>query len=132
MIDFLYRLLLGWVEVTISGRHPEEIISQLALSGQRLWAVRKTAAGYRFVALLKGVASLSHLEIKPFRPTKTPLAILERPHILELLAVIQLIHRELPNVIIEIHVDHLSQDTQDLLVMHGVSRLLITREELEG
>ena len=84
------------------------------------------------IALLKGVASLSHLEIKPFRPTKTPLAILERPHILELLAVIQLIHRELPNVIIEIHVDHLSQDTQDLLVMHGVSRLLITREELEG
>lgn len=52
MIDFLYRLLLGWVEVTISGRHPEEIISQLALSGQRLWAVRKTAAGYRFVAPL--------------------------------------------------------------------------------
>ncbi|MCL4318664.1 MAG: sporulation protein YqfD [Firmicutes bacterium] len=58
MIDFLYRLLWGWVEVTISGRHPERVISQLALSGQRLWAVKKKGDRYHFIAPLTSVAVL--------------------------------------------------------------------------
>lgn len=58
MIDFLYRLFFGWVEVTLVGRHPEEIISQLALSGQRLWAVKNTSKGYRFIAPLSSLPIL--------------------------------------------------------------------------
>ncbi|MCL4495143.1 MAG: sporulation protein YqfD [Firmicutes bacterium] len=58
MIDLFYRFLWGWVEVTISGPRPERIISRLALSGQRLWAVSKTRAGYRFITPLAGVPVL--------------------------------------------------------------------------
>ncbi len=60
MIDFLYRMLFGWIEVTVSGGTPEGTISRLALGGLRLWRIRKTPGGYAFTLSLRGVPALRH------------------------------------------------------------------------
>ncbi|AUW93215.1 hypothetical protein BXT84_03975 [Sulfobacillus thermotolerans] len=58
MIDFLYRLVFGWIEITLTGRNPEEAISRLVLAGPRLWNVRQTDKGYTFTVSLQGIVWL--------------------------------------------------------------------------
>lgn len=82
------------------------------------------------LAILKQLRGLSVIEIKPFRPT--PLFTVDHPHTLDLLAVVQLIRQELPHVLIEINIDHISHDMRDLLRGHGVSRALVTQEEMDA
>ncbi len=58
MIDYFFRIFFGWVEVIVQGIHGEEIISQLALSGLRVWQVRKDGNSVRFVVSLRAVLRL--------------------------------------------------------------------------
>lgn len=61
MIDYLFRLMFGWVEVLMSGHHAERMINDLILSGYRIWKVEYQGDKVYFVMTLSGVRSLQEL-----------------------------------------------------------------------
>lgn len=55
MGDFLYRFLSGWVEVRITGRHVEALISQIADAGYRLWSLQRRGGTFTFLVTLNAL-----------------------------------------------------------------------------
>lgn len=60
MSDFLYRFVSGWMEISVSGRHAERLISKIAEAGYRLWAVRRTGDTCIFFATLSAIPLIRH------------------------------------------------------------------------
>ncbi len=58
MTDFLYRFLSGWMEVSVSGRNVEPLISRVVEEGYRLWSVRRRGDTYIFFATLSALPSI--------------------------------------------------------------------------
>ncbi len=61
MSDFLYRVLSGWIEVSVSGRQVEHLISQVAEEGYRLWDVQRGGDTYTFFATLSAIPSIQRV-----------------------------------------------------------------------
>lgn len=58
MIDYLYRLVFGWVEILLVGDQTERVISRMALSGHRLWKVRRRKEGIQALTSLASIPAL--------------------------------------------------------------------------
>lgn len=58
MIDYLYRIVWGWVEVIMTGAGVEAVMSRIVMAGHRLWRVHRIAGGMRFVASMKSLPAI--------------------------------------------------------------------------
>jgi 2-iminoacetate synthase ThiH len=81
--------------------------------------------------IFRELKSLSVIEVKPFRCLGTQLEIMGNPHLLEVLATIQLIKKSFPHVMVAMNIDNLSRDMCELLQWHGVSRAMVTKDVIE-